>query len=107
MLVPGNGVAEISVSHGYSHIEEIHVPIYVGGLQIRPGDLLHADANVVVLIPHDIVNDVAGACDEYVAAEQIVLDYLAKPDATPQGFKKVLPIMKNGLQAIEKKVSIK
>src|SRR5579883_3455611 len=63
-------------SHGYSHIPSTHVPVRVGGLAVSPGDLLHADANGVTTIPHDIAADVAASCADYVAAEGIILNFL-------------------------------
>lgn len=32
-------------AHGYLHIPQLHVPVYVGGVAIYPNDLLHADCN--------------------------------------------------------------
>jgi 4-hydroxy-4-methyl-2-oxoglutarate aldolase len=72
-------------SHGYGHIEAVHIPIRVGGITVHPGDLLHADCNGVTTIPNDIGSDVAHACTDYVAAEDIVLDYLKSGNPTPQG----------------------
>lgn len=62
-------------SHAYSHIVSLHVPVRVGGLAVQPGDLLHADANGVLSIPHEIAAEVAAAAAEYVAAEAVILDY--------------------------------
>jgi 4-hydroxy-4-methyl-2-oxoglutarate aldolase len=62
-------------SHGYSHILSIHTPVRVGGLAVRPGDLLHGDANGVTAIPHAIASEVAHAAAEYVAAEGVVLEF--------------------------------
>lgn len=53
---------------------------------VKPGDLLHADANGVVLIPHEVAKEVANACEAFVAVERIYLDYLERKDATPAGF---------------------
>jgi 4-hydroxy-4-methyl-2-oxoglutarate aldolase len=61
-------------SHGYSHIESIHGPVRVGGLTVRPGDLLHGDANGVTIIPAAIASEVAGAAAEYAAAESVVIE---------------------------------
>ena len=72
-------------AHGYCHILSIHVPVTVGGIAVYPGDLLHGDANGVTTIPNEVAADVAHACEEYVAAEQIVLDYLAEGSVTPEG----------------------
>jgi len=66
----------IICAHGYSHIVDIHTPVRVGGIAVRPGDLLHADANGVTDIPNDIASEVADAAADYVAAEAIVLDFL-------------------------------
>jgi 4-hydroxy-4-methyl-2-oxoglutarate aldolase len=67
-----NGVI---VSHACSHIVSIHTPVRVGGLAVHPGDLLHADANGVTNIPHEIASEVAQAAADYVAAEGIILEY--------------------------------
>ena len=61
-------------SHADSHITSLHQPIRVGGLAVRPGDLLHADANGVCGIPEDIAAYVAHAAQEFVAAEAVCID---------------------------------
>src|SRR6267142_4489310 len=63
-------------SHGYSHIVAIQTPVRVGGIAVHPGDLLHADANGVTTIPHAIGSEVAQVAAEYVAAENVILDYV-------------------------------
>ena len=77
--------SEILVSHGYSHIPSIHVPVQVGGMTIHPGDLLHGDANGVVLIPENIAKDVVYGCQPFVEAEKVILDYLKGDHLTPKG----------------------
>lgn len=44
----------VSVSHAYAHIFEFGGPVEVGKLEIRPGDLIHADRNGVHNIPLEI-----------------------------------------------------
>lgn len=69
-------------AHGYCHILQVGIPVHVGGVMIHNGDLLHGDRNGVTTIPHEIASEVAPACAELMAAEQIILDYLraGKPD---------------------------
>jgi regulator of RNase E activity RraA len=62
-------------SHSYSHITSIHQPVRVGGMEVRPGDLLHADANGVCGIPNSIAPEVAQAAAEFVAAEAVVIEF--------------------------------
>ena len=63
-------------SHGYCHILDVDVPVHVGGLTVRPGDLLHGDANGVTNIPREIAAEVARICPEFAAAEEVVLECL-------------------------------
>lgn len=81
--------SSIIVSHGHARFEEIHVPVHVHGLTVRPGNLLHADVNGVVSVPNGIAERIAAACAEYVAIEKSVVDYLESDDATPQDYRRV------------------
>jgi len=77
-------------SHAYCHILHIGLPVRVGGLVVRQGDLLHGDTNGVTNIPSRIATEVADLAAEFVAAERIVLDYVQGPgEKTPQGLAKV------------------
>lgn len=71
-------------SHAYSHIVELEIEVQVGGLNVANGDLMHGDGNGVTNIPIDIAAEVVDVADEYIAAEQQVIDY-----ATQAGEKKV------------------
>jgi 4-hydroxy-4-methyl-2-oxoglutarate aldolase len=81
-----NGVI---VSHACSHIVSIHSPVRVGGLAVHPGDLLHADANGVTNIPHEIASEVAQAAADYVAAEGIILEYCKGGACEPKRYGEV------------------
>ena len=62
-------------SHGYCCLADIGTPVRVGGIVVRPGDLLHGDANGVTTIPLDIAGRVADACREFVDTELPMLEY--------------------------------
>ena len=66
-------------SHGYCHILHIGVPVRIGGLMVYHGDLLHGDANGVTNIPLEIASEVADASEEFVAAEELLLNYVKGP----------------------------
>ncbi len=63
-------------SHGYCHILHLGLPVRVGGLMVNQGELLHGDANGVTNIPEDVAAEVADVCDEFLAAEDIMMDYV-------------------------------
>jgi 4-hydroxy-4-methyl-2-oxoglutarate aldolase len=61
-------------SHGYAHTVALNQAVEVGGVVVHPGDLLHGDANGVTTVPLEIADELPHVCQEYVAAEKIVLD---------------------------------
>ena len=52
--------AHVSVSHAYVHMVDFGLPIKVGGLWVKPGDLIHADQHGAVTIPPEIAGDPGG-----------------------------------------------
>ena len=66
----------VVVSHGHIDVGLADLPIEVGGLVVKPGDLLHADCNGVVSIPLDILKDLPAAIDEVLANETKVIKHL-------------------------------
>ena len=88
---------------GYSKCLELGVPVEVGGMTIRPGDLLHADANGVVLIPDRIAEAVVELIDPFLAAEQMYMDYSSGDDVTPQGISSAFAESKALIDELEKK----
>jgi 4-hydroxy-4-methyl-2-oxoglutarate aldolase len=70
-LFIGNAIC----SHAYCRTVEVGRPVRIGGLDIRPGDLLHGDCNGVTSIPSEIVVDLPAVAQEYVLAERHVIEY--------------------------------
>lgn len=48
----------VSVSHAYAHLFDYGGTVEVGGLQVRPGDLIHGDCHGVQTVPLDIADKV-------------------------------------------------
>jgi 4-hydroxy-4-methyl-2-oxoglutarate aldolase len=44
----------VAVSHSYAHVFHFGSVVHVGGVEIRPGDLLHADRHGVLSVPPQI-----------------------------------------------------
>ena len=93
--------SSLIVSHGYFRIIDIQVPVFIGGLRILPGDLLHGDGNGVVSIPREISAGVAELCDPYLKAEQIVLDYLQNKQILAEGYKQAIVVFRDALENLK------
>ena len=94
-------------SHAYCHIVQLNVPVRVGGVVIRPGDLLHGDRNGVTTIPLEIAAEVADACAEFVAAEQVVLDYVKSGRVDADGYARAFRESRERIEALRRRLSRK
>ncbi len=72
-------------SHGYSRFPSIGGEVEVGGIKIKPGDLIHGDCNGITTIPLAIAPRVAALCAPFMEAESIILKYLKNHQVTPKG----------------------
>jgi regulator of RNase E activity RraA len=59
----------ISPSHAYAHVVDFGGPVVVGGLTVRPGDLLHGDLHGVVSIPEGTAGRIPGLAADLLARE--------------------------------------
>lgn len=55
-------------------VTAIEVPVEIGGVRIAPGDLMFADADGMVVVPHGVAGDVLDKAWEKVTAENRVRD---------------------------------
>ncbi len=60
----------VSVSHAYAHLFDFGGTVEVGGLRIKPGDLIHGDLHGVLLIPHEVAADIPDAAAEILRRRQ-------------------------------------
>ena len=65
----------VAVSHSYAHIIDFGEPVEVGGLQVKPGNLLHGDQHGVVYVPLDIAPDIPKVATELLQSEKELIDF--------------------------------
>ena len=92
-------------SHAYCHLLHLGLPVRVGGLAVRQGDLLHGDANGVTGIPIEIAGEAADAAAEFCQAERIVIDYARGPGPkTVEGLAKAREEFTAALERLHRRV---
>jgi regulator of RNase E activity RraA len=62
------------VSHAYVRITSYGKPVKLAGVEIHPGDLIHADKHGVCVIPIEIAPRLAEACAEVERMERPLLE---------------------------------
>jgi regulator of RNase E activity RraA len=70
----------VAVSRVYYHMLEFGIPVEVGTLKVRPGDLLHGDRHGVISIPDSVARDIPAAAVRVAALERRVIELADSPN---------------------------
>ncbi|MCV0424365.1 MAG: RraA family protein [Roseibium sp.] len=76
----------IGPSHGFVHVKEIDTPVKIFGLDIRPGELVHADRHGALVIPDTVIPGLAAAIRKLLETEKLVLGPAREPGFTFEKF---------------------
>jgi regulator of RNase E activity RraA len=74
----------VAVSHSYAHIIDFGGPVEVGGLIVRPGELIHGDRNGVHVIPLEVAEDVPGVARRIQDEERELMGFCRSRDFSLQ-----------------------
>jgi 4-hydroxy-4-methyl-2-oxoglutarate aldolase len=80
---------DVVVSHANFWIADVGVPINLDGQTIRTGDLLHGDANGIVVVPTEVLPDLPDAIATVRRNERELMDFIDSADFTLDGAKKL------------------
>jgi 4-hydroxy-4-methyl-2-oxoglutarate aldolase len=80
----------VSVSHTYAHILDFGGPVVVGALEIKPGDLIHADRNGVQTIPLEIASEIAAVARKIQSRRQKMVDLCRSNEFSVEALRKVI-----------------
>lgn len=88
-LDPGYQVVAGSVgpSHAFVHVTDFDVPVTILGMQVKPGDLVHADRHGAVVIPAQHVDRIAAAVALVFKKERAVIEAARAPGFTVEKLK--------------------
>jgi regulator of RNase E activity RraA len=88
--------AHVSVSHAYVHMVDFGLPVKVGGLWVKPGDLIHCDQHGAVTIPAEIADRVPEAVGKVEADERKIIAYCQSPGFGADGLKELYQQIRPG-----------
>ena len=72
----------VVVSHGNFDIVDIGTPIVLDGQEVKTGDILHGDANGVVIVPREVLDGLPDAVQEVRTRERATMDFIKSPEYT-------------------------
>jgi regulator of RNase E activity RraA len=75
-------------SHGYFRIVRVGIPVQVGGLPVRTGDLLHGDENGLIVVPAGAREGVAEAVEAVRLQEGELMEFIRGSSFEFEGLRK-------------------
>ena len=79
----------IGPSHGFVHVVDIAGPVEIFGMPVVDGDLVHADRHGALVIPPEVIPDLAGAIATLMKSERIIFDAVKGKSLTFEEFEDV------------------
>jgi 4-hydroxy-4-methyl-2-oxoglutarate aldolase len=70
----------VVVSHANYGIVDIGEPVALDGQEIKTGDILHGDANGVVIVPREVLDGLPEAVQEVRTRERTTMDFINSPE---------------------------
>jgi 4-hydroxy-4-methyl-2-oxoglutarate aldolase len=72
----------VVVSHGNFGVVEVGTPVTLDGQKVKTGDILHGDANGVVIVPREVLDGLPEAVQEVRTRERATMDFINSPEFT-------------------------
>jgi 4-hydroxy-4-methyl-2-oxoglutarate aldolase len=69
-----------AVSHAYAHIVDFGEAVEIGGLEIKPGDILHGDRHGVLSVPPELVDKLPAVAGQIQSEEKELFALIESPE---------------------------
>jgi regulator of RNase E activity RraA len=77
----------IAPSHAYVHVVEFGISVTIHSMEVKSGDLIHADRHGAVVVPIDKIDAMAAALDGLMKQEARIIAAARAPGATVETIK--------------------
>lgn len=84
----------VLVSHAYAHIFDVGATVEIGGMEIRPGALLHGDRHGILNVPFEIAPEVPGVARALEQSEQKLIEFCRSNSFSIERLSELLKTMK-------------
>lgn len=69
----------VGPSHGFVHVRDLACDVNIMGLNVKEGDLIHADRHGALVIPPEVLPVLESSIQTLFASERIILDPASQP----------------------------
>jgi 4-hydroxy-4-methyl-2-oxoglutarate aldolase len=89
----------VAVSHAYAHLFQFGTAVEIGGLQVAPGDLLHADRHGVLKVPLEIAPKIQEVARGILQREERVIAMCRSGEFSVNKLRELFQTMEPGPEA--------
>jgi regulator of RNase E activity RraA len=72
----------VVVSHGNFGVVDVGEPVRLDGQEIKTGDILHGDANGIVIVPREVLEGLPEAVEKVRTRERATMEFVNSPEYT-------------------------
>jgi 4-hydroxy-4-methyl-2-oxoglutarate aldolase len=72
----------VVVSHGNFGVVDVGEPVMLDGQEVRTGDILHGDANGIIIVPRQVLDGLPEAVEEVRTRERATMDFINSSEFT-------------------------
>src|SRR5215469_2075653 len=79
----------VAVSHAYAHIFDFGAVVTVGGLEVKPGVVLHGDRHGLLTVPRETIREIPTVAEKLRLTERKIIDLCRSEDFSIEQLRKV------------------
>jgi len=79
----------VAVSHAYAHIFDFGAVVTVGGLEVKPGAVLHGDRHGLLTVPRETIREIPTVAEKLRLTERKIIDLCRSEDFSIEQLRKV------------------
>ena len=80
----------VALPRAHVHVVEFARPVEVGGLTIRPGELIHGDRHGIIIIPSELASLLPAVARQIPVRKLHLMDLAKKPGTTQEQYSQAL-----------------
>lgn len=84
----------VLVSHAYAHIFDVGATVQIGGMEVRPGSLLHGDRHGILNVPFEIAPAIPQVATALKESEQELIEFCRSNSFSIERLSELIKTMK-------------
>jgi len=80
----------VAVSHAYAHIFDFGATVKIGGLEVRPGDILHGDRHGILTVPQGVAGKIPAVAEKLQRDERKIIEFCESKEFSVEQLRRMM-----------------